>query len=141
MKHQLFALFTISSVLMPMSALAGSCPDNYSPYGDVPCGETKKPSYQLTTRCDYEYAIKHGLMSRPSKVKDHSEALALAQAALRKGDQHEASKRVFQALVIYSEKTSDNSAARVTESFARTLGLNSLWELESFNELYPICRC
>lgn len=141
MKRQVYALFAIASVLMPMSALAGSCPDNYSPYGDVPCGETRKQSYQITTRCDYEYAIKNGLMARPSKVKDHREALALAQAALRNNDQHEASKRVFQALVIYAERTSDHSSGWVTESFARTLGLESLWELESFDQLYPMCRC
>lgn len=141
MKRQLCALFATASVLMPMSAIAGSCPDNYSPYGDVPCGETRKQSYQITTRCDYEYAIKNGLMARPSKVKDHREALALAQAALRNKNQHEASKRVFQALVIYAESTSDRSTGWVTESFARTLGLETLWELESFDKLYPMCRC
>lgn len=141
MKRQVYALFAIASVLMPMSALAASsCPDNYSPYGDVPCGETRKQSYQITTRCDYEYAIKNGLMARPSKVKDHREALALAQVALRNNDQHEASKRVFQALVIYAE-TTDHNPGWVTESFARTLGLESLWELESFDKLYPMCRC
>ena len=93
------------------------------------------------TRCDYEYAIKNGLMARPSKVKNHREALALAQAALRNKDQHEASKRVFQALVIYAESTSDRSTGWITESFAHTLGLQSLWELESFDKLYPMCRC
>ena len=80
-------------------------------------------------------------MARPSKVKNHREALALAQAALRNKDQHEAAKRVFQALVIYTENTSDHSAGWVNESFAHTLGLNSLWELESFDKLYPMCRC
>lgn len=80
-------------------------------------------------------------MARPSKVKDHGEALALAQVALRKGNQHEASKRAFQALVIYSERTSDQSTKSVVESFAHTLGLNSLWDLESFDKLYPMCRC
>ena len=49
MKRQLYALFATASVLMPMSALAGSCPDNYSPYGDVPCGETRNQSYPLVT--------------------------------------------------------------------------------------------
>lgn len=141
MKRELCTLFATASVLMPMSALAGSCPDNYSPYGEVPCGDTSKSSYQITTRCDYEYAIKHGLMARPSQVKDHSEALALAQVALRKGNQHEASKRAFQALVIYSERTSDQSTKWVVESFAHTLSLNSLWDLESFDKLYPMCRC
>lgn len=102
-------------------------------------------SYRLA----YEKAIRNKIMRRPSPVDEEYDLVQIIKQLLKKGEYHEAGKRVAQWMVIFSEQTyahPTNPKMSVKLRYvnheqawnlADIVGLKSLRELKTFNKIIP----
>lgn len=88
-------------------------------------------------RDQYESKIRWGAMKRPPQVNHWEEAFAQAQRYLWKGDQHNASIHLSQAVVILEEKHGTLQAAKIRDQLIKKLGLNSMHDLPTYAKIHP----
>ncbi|MBW4510092.1 MAG: hypothetical protein KME64_26785 [Scytonematopsis contorta HA4267-MV1] len=93
-------------------------------------------------RNNWERAIRRGIIDRPSRVRNSNEAWQLFLEAARNGDRYNATRRLGQYLVIYSEIYGVYAALEEEQRINRVLlrrtdrDIRQLYPL--FNRIFPI---
>jgi hypothetical protein len=92
-------------------------------------------------RYNWEVAIREGIIKRPSRVPDSETAWRLFLEAYRKGDKYNATRRLAQYLVIYSEEYGVYAALeeerRINRELLRRTGKNIRRLYPLFNQIFP----
>lgn len=92
-------------------------------------------------RTHWERAISKGVISRPSKVADTDTSLQMFFEAMKNNDNYNATRRLGQYLVIYSEKYGVDAAlqeeAKIDRMLRRQCGSNIRGCYPLFNAIFP----
>jgi len=92
-------------------------------------------------RTHWERAISKGVIARPSKVSDPETSLQMFFEAMRNNDNYNATRRLGQYLVVYSEKYGVNATlqeeARIDSVLRRQCGSNIRGRYPLFNTIFP----
>lgn len=92
-------------------------------------------------RANWERAIHYGVIARPSKVADPNISLQMFFAAARDRDSYNATRRLGQYLVIYSERYGFNAAIQEERRIDRILLSSTGKDIRDvfplFNQIFP----
>ena len=92
-------------------------------------------------RANWERSIRNGIIARPSKVSAPEISLQMFFAALRDDDYYNATRRLGQYLVIYSERYGFNAAIkeerRIDRILLRSTGKDIREVFPLFDQIFP----